>query len=163
MVFTEDTSYKFIGKTESDVPIFYRQIVGTYIVTNNKYILLGMNKQGGDYPGQFIVPAGGAMEGEKLIEALYRECLEETSIDIKKYNCEQFCTTKNERYQNSHGICIADFYYYLVKATCNHDRIHPKAKDDLGMIFWIKINNLKNIANRINAPTLGALKLLKFL
>jgi 8-oxo-dGTP pyrophosphatase MutT (NUDIX family) len=59
-----------------------RDIVGAFIFSSDKKVLLGNNKKGGVYQDQLVVPGGGIEEGEPKLDALKREILEETGIDI---------------------------------------------------------------------------------
>ena len=59
-----------------------RDIVGAFIFSSDNKVLLGHNKKGGVYQNQLIVPGGGIEEGESKLDAVKRETLEETGIDI---------------------------------------------------------------------------------
>ena len=59
-----------------------RDIVGGFIFSADGKLLLGKNRKGGVYEGLFVVPGGGVDTGETKPQALRREMLEETGIDI---------------------------------------------------------------------------------
>lgn len=59
-----------------------RDIVGAFIFSAENKVLLGHNKKGGVYQNQLVVPGGGIEDGESKLEAIKRETLEETGIDI---------------------------------------------------------------------------------
>jgi 8-oxo-dGTP pyrophosphatase MutT (NUDIX family) len=61
----------------------HREIIGAFIFSNDGHILLGRSQPDGVYPGHSTIPGGGVDEGETLPQALQREVLEETGLDIK--------------------------------------------------------------------------------
>src|ERR1700743_3548189 len=63
-----------------------RRIVTAYITSSDNKILLGQKKAGGVYEGYWHNPGGGVEKGESDNDALRREVLEETGIDITPSN-----------------------------------------------------------------------------
>ena len=59
-----------------------RDIVGGFIFSKDGKVLLGKSIKGGVYEGSYSVPGGGIEDGETKEQALAREILEETGIDI---------------------------------------------------------------------------------
>jgi 8-oxo-dGTP pyrophosphatase MutT (NUDIX family) len=59
-----------------------RDIVGTFIFSNDGFTLLGKSREGGVYPGFWVVPGGGVEPGETFEEGAARETREEVGIDI---------------------------------------------------------------------------------
>jgi 8-oxo-dGTP diphosphatase len=55
-----------------------RDIVGAFIFSSDKHILLGKSRRGGAYSGRWIVPGGGIEPGESKVAAVIRETQEET-------------------------------------------------------------------------------------
>lgn len=64
-----------------------RNIVGAVIVSRDDKIFLARSEPGSRhvYPGCWLPPGGGIEEGESPEQALKREILEETGIDISPY------------------------------------------------------------------------------
>lgn len=61
-----------------------RDIVGAFIFSSDNKLLLGKSIKGGVYPDYWIVPGGGMEPDETKVEAVKRETLEETGIDISE-------------------------------------------------------------------------------
>src|SRR5262249_6197136 len=62
--------------------VIERDIVGAFIFSTDKKLLLGKSYDGGVYKDAWIIPGGGVNPGETKLEALKREVLEETGIDL---------------------------------------------------------------------------------
>lgn len=64
-----------------------RKIASAIIFSKDHKILMGKKDpaKGGVYPGCWHIPGGGIDEGETLEQALTREVLEETGINISPY------------------------------------------------------------------------------
>src|ERR1035438_1688422 len=64
-----------------------RDIVGALIISSDNKILLGKHatKTSGVYCDYWVVPGGGIEEGETKLQALQREMLEDTGIDIRPF------------------------------------------------------------------------------
>lgn len=64
-----------------------RNIVGGFVFSKDNKLLLGLMhpKAGGAYSGMWVVPGGGVGVGETKEQALIREFIEETGIDLSSY------------------------------------------------------------------------------
>src|SRR5271155_866423 len=69
-----------------------RDIVSAILVSKDSKVFQAKknSKKGGVYIDCWHIPGGGIEEGEDLVEALNREVLEETNIDISPYTIELF-------------------------------------------------------------------------
>ena len=65
-----------------------RDVVGGFIFSSDNYLLLGKSNRG-TYEGMWIIPGGGIESGESQEQALIREILEETGIDISNEKIEK--------------------------------------------------------------------------
>ena len=61
----------------------YHRAFGVYGICLEGNQLLVINKNGGPYINRFDLPGGSLEEGESLSEAMQREFLEETGLEIK--------------------------------------------------------------------------------
>ncbi|MBC7836933.1 NUDIX hydrolase [Acetobacteraceae bacterium] len=63
-----------------------RVIVGAHIYSSDKKLFVALSSKGEVYPDTWKIPGGGVEEGEDKEQALIREVLEETGIDVS--NCK---------------------------------------------------------------------------
>jgi len=75
-----DSFYKSVCE---NLPIL---CVDALIERNNKYLLIKRKQE--PLKDHFWLPGGRVFHKEKIVEALYRICLRETGIDLKKINCQ---------------------------------------------------------------------------
>ena len=61
----------------------YRRNVGIMLIDDSERILAGESRH---YPGEWMMPQGGAEKNETLEETLWRELFEETGIDQSQAN-----------------------------------------------------------------------------
>jgi nucleoside triphosphatase len=109
----------------------------------------------GAYPDQWGILGGGMDEGEKLIDTLQREAMEELGIKIK--NIEPFTFHDDERdkyFADGHQeriymvYCIYDCEYASGEVTLN---------DEWEEYKWVGTEKLKNLD--FNEPTIKTFKL----
>ena len=67
-----------------------RDIVSALIISKDRKLFQGKKdpQKGGVYSDCWHIPGGGIEEGESKIDAIKREVLEETGIDIENYKIE---------------------------------------------------------------------------
>jgi 8-oxo-dGTP pyrophosphatase MutT (NUDIX family) len=73
-----------------------RNIVGILLVSQDGKIFIVKSNPAykGSYEGYWVIPGGGIEEDESTKDAAIRETLEETGIDISKYNLELINNTR---------------------------------------------------------------------
>lgn len=132
-----------------------REIVGTFIFSNDEYVLLGLSRKGGVYKDQWIVPGGGIEEGETKLQAAIREANEEVGIDLSKYKLELLDyvssgeSLKTLRDTGEQVLVKMTFYDYVAKINKKASEIKVNCTDDLAVAKWFSRDDLKqiNIAN----------------
>ncbi|MCL2037695.1 arginine--tRNA ligase [Candidatus Saccharibacteria bacterium] len=149
-----------------NLPVVKREIVGGFIVSNDKKILLGGNRAGGVYEGQLIVPGGGIDGDETKMEALAREMREEVGIDIAKAKVSKIRVSsggasKTLR-QDEHGFKAGDrvwvdmaFHNYLIEFDQLADEIPVKVEDDFDYAEWFSRAELAQ--KNMSQPTVETL------
>lgn len=126
----------------------HRDIVGGFILSKDGKILLGKNRTGGVYEGAFVVPGGGIEAGESKLEALRREMLEETGIDVSKgviteINVSRGSHEKTLRDTGERVLVDMDFYDYRVDLPHSADDITVIAEDDWSQPQWFSQADLR--------------------
>ncbi len=131
-----------------------RDIVSAIIISQDQKIFLGRKKPdgGGVYPDCWHLPGGGVDKEESKDEALKREILEETGIDISKYDSELIDDKgegESEKILKDTGekvLCRMKFFVYKVvindKAS---DEIKINLNDDLVEYIWVELEKLSKI------------------
>ncbi len=131
-----------------------RITVAALITYNGKYLFMTQRKEGGIYPNTIHIPGGGMKDGECCEDALRREIMEETGLElkeIKKFDFEDaILQYKGEEW---HFI----FLRYLVTSTSN--KAIPG--DDAKELFWLNKEEIpKYNHNPISVTLLKKLGLL---
>lgn len=136
-----------------------RDIVGAFIFSQDEKILLG---HAGVYEGSWVVPGGGVEPGEALEQAVIRETLEETGIDLtnekyKRLEGEQAGQSeKTLRDTGERVIVRMKFIEYLVKLKQPADTISLKLADDFVDARWFTRDELQALS--MSSPTEWRLK-----
>jgi nucleoside triphosphatase len=138
----------------------HRDIVAGFIFSKDGKFLLGKNRKGGAYEGSFVVPGGGVDEGETTENALRREMLEETGIDINQAAISQLPRSSGEhektlRDTGERVFIKMDFYVYRIDLNQNANEVILKTEDDWHEPRWFEIGEL-NSAN-LSEPTRNTL------
>lgn len=134
----------------------HRDIVGGFIFSKDGKLLLGKNRRGGVYEGSYVVPGGGVDDGETKLEALRREMLEETGLDIKdaevsKLNEVSGQHEKTLRETGERVLVDMDFYNYKIKIHNDSSDIKLRTEDDWAEPQWFTLIELSDL--KLSPPT----------
>lgn len=140
--------------------IIYRDIVGGFIFSKDGKLLLGKNCKGGVYEGSFVVPGGGVDDGETKDDALYREMLEETGININRAVVRQLNQSSGEhektlRDTGEQVFVKMDFYNYRIDLDQDANEVVLRAEDDWCEPRWFEIDELNDA--ELSEPTRNTL------
>lgn len=139
-----------------------RDIVGAFIFSADNKLLLGKSIKGGVYPDAWIVPGGGVEPDESKIDAIRRETLEETGLDITNAHIEVIdgaLTGQSEKTLRDTGetvIVDMKFYNYKVTLSETSDSIQLLHEDDFIQARWFGIDELESLT--MSPPTVITLK-----
>ncbi|MCX6818819.1 MAG: NUDIX domain-containing protein [Candidatus Aenigmarchaeota archaeon] len=67
-------------QTQKRYPI---TVTGTFIIEGNKILLIKFNDTKGSWSGKWTVPGGKVEFGERILDAVKREALEETCLEVE--------------------------------------------------------------------------------
>ncbi len=141
-----------------------RDIVGAFIFSSDDKLLLGKT---GVYKGEWVIPGGGIEEGETKLQALRREMLEETGIDIDNHQVEVLGGTlsgQSEKTLRGSGERVKVdmvFYNYVVRLSKPAAEIKIKTEDDFIDAGWFGREELSSM--QLSEPTVKSLKKLGYL
>lgn len=144
-----------------------REIVGTFIFSKDKQLLLGKSRKGGVYQDQWIIPGGGIEDDETKLEAAIREMLEEVGIDITQFKVtpidDSFTGESEKVLRDTHEKVLVKmtFYNYLVEADKNAAEIPIYCEDDIVEAAWYPISELSKLD--LSLPTKMSLEKLGYL
>jgi 8-oxo-dGTP pyrophosphatase MutT (NUDIX family) len=134
-----------------------RRIVTAYIVSTDGKILLGKKdpNKGGVYPDCLHNPGGGVDVDESDEEALTREVMEETGIDIQfaqKTLIDIKGTGESEKTLKTGEKIIVEmhFYVYRVDLGKTSDKVELFPHSDLIDLRWYPIESLEQL--RLTPP-----------
>ncbi len=139
-----------------------RDIVGAFIFSKDSKLLLGRSHKGGVYPGYHIVPGGGVEPGESKLEAVKRETLEETGIDITHADIELIDgahdgeSQKTLRETGERVVVKMDFFNYKITLLLEASEVALKAEDDFIDASWFPIKELDQL--KLSPPTATTLQ-----
>ncbi|HEY5668036.1 MAG TPA: NUDIX hydrolase [Candidatus Saccharimonadales bacterium] len=139
-----------------------RDIVGAFIFSSDDKLLLGKSIKGGVYPDCWIVPGGGVEPNETLLEALKRETLEETGIDITDALIEQIegelsgQSEKTLRDTSEKVLVEMTFYNFKVTLPEPADSVKLIHEDDFVEAEWFNSDELSGI--KLSQPTITTLQ-----
>ena len=137
----------------------HRDIVGPFIFSSDHKILVG---KAGVYKGEWVIPGGGVEPGETRLEALRRETLEETGIDLKGAKVEEVpwgaitgSSEKTLRDTDERVHVEMKFYNYLVQLDELASKIKLSEEDDFSEATWFSMQALAK--EKVSAPTVETL------
>jgi 8-oxo-dGTP diphosphatase len=144
-----------------------RDIVGAFIFSNDKKLLMGKSHEGGVYTDLWIIPGGGVEEGETKLEALRREIVEETGINIEDGMVEEIegvLRGESEKTLRDNGERVKvqmTFYNYKVTLFKSAAEITLKTDDDFKQAKWFETDELSKIA--LSPPLIKTLEHLGYI
>jgi 8-oxo-dGTP pyrophosphatase MutT (NUDIX family) len=144
-----------------------RDIVGAFIFSSDNKVLLGNNKKGGVYQDQLVVPGGGIEEGESRPDALKREILEETGIDISDSivtEIEGVSVGESEKTLRDLGervLVKMNFHDFKVQLNSSSSQVALKFEDDFEAAKWYTSDDLAGL--EMSPATKATLQKLRFI
>ena len=147
----------------------HRDIVSAVLFSKDGKILQALQdpKGRGVYPGCWGIIGGGVDSGETQREALNREMLEESGIDISKYDAALIheSTGEAEKTLKETGervLAMMNFFTYKVTIDDrNADEISVTLDDEHTEYRWSDLSELKNM--KLTPPSVELFKKLGYL
>ncbi len=130
-----------------------REIVGAFIFSSDGKLLIGQSaaEAGGVYSGQWVIPGGGIEPGETELQAVCREVLEETNLDIRPY---EIVMTENGAYGESEKTLKETGERVLVKMHFIDFEIHipqpayeigESPSEELAKLQWVALTDVSGV------------------
>ena len=130
-----------------------RDIASAVIISSDKKILLGRKDptSGAVYAdGSWLIPGGGIEPGETALEAMRREVLEETSLDVSSYQTTLLDDKAGNRAiktQPAGEKVIVKMRFFTYRVDINQIAgtvaVHPS--DELPSLEWVGLDALGNL------------------
>jgi len=128
-----------------------RIIVAAVIEKGECILLCQKPKNVGPYPNTWHIPGGGVnSESETLIEAVKREVLEETNLQITNIAPVYFGEDTTENWQKD----LTHFIFLIFRCQYKDGKLKPG--DDIATTKWVKKSEVMSFD--INQPTQKLLK-----
>lgn len=127
-----------------------RKIVAALIISNDNKILLGRKAKNSAYLDCWHIPGGDVEPGETDKEALIREVLKETGLDISQVNLQLVDAEgkgSHEKTLSSGEAVIVemDFKVYRVDLDQIANKLLIKMGDDLVEGKWLELDKLHTV------------------
>jgi 8-oxo-dGTP diphosphatase len=123
--------------------------VGALILEDGKILLVERGKE--PLKGFWSIPGGIVETGEKLVEAIRREVVEETGLDVEPYSMFEIF----ER-MIPDGEGKPEYHYVLIDYLCRRIEGEPVAASDVSRVEWVPAQNLREY--RLTEGTLGVIE-----
>lgn len=125
----------------------YRDIASCFFVSKDGKVLLGKHHKGGTFEGSYVVPGGGIEPGETREQALRREMLEETGIDIEGRALSQvnvFTGRAEKTLRDTEERVLVDMTFYDYRVDLDEDaaKVKVEAGDDWSQERWFTLEEL---------------------
>lgn len=133
-----------------------RNIAGGVLVSKDGKIFLAQHKVGGVYQNCWLIPGGGVEEGETTEQALVREMMEETGIDISNCTIESVGTDrgtaeKTLKTTGEHVLVDAFFNDFRVQLPYNAADIPPVPDNEFSESGWFTTEEIAHF--KLSPPT----------
>lgn len=146
-----------------------REIVSGLIFSKDGKLLMGMKdpEHGGVYPDCWHIPGGGVEIDETKEQALQREILEETGIDISSAKVSladdqgSGQTEKTLKDTGEKVLCNMTFNVYRIDLDTNADQTPLNPSDDLPTLEWASLDKVSGY--KLTPPSITLFKRLGFL
>ncbi len=130
-----------------------REIVSALLISKDGKIFFGKKDptQGGVYLECWHIPGGGVEGNETNSEALCREILEETGIDISSSPFElvddkgRGTTEKTLKDTGEKVLCEMHFNVYKVQLAQNANEVIVQLSDELSQYEWVDIEKIDEV------------------
>ena len=144
----------------------HRDVVGGFVFSSDNKVLLGKNRDGGVYEGSYCVPGGGVEDHETKLQALAREMLEETGIDISIGQVEEINLSagkheKSLRDTDERVLVKMTFYDFRIDLPNPAEDIEVRAEDDWLQPTWFRPAEL--FTQSVSDPTAATLRKIGYL
>jgi len=127
----------------------HREIVGAFIFSSDRRILLGKHADGGVYQGLWTVPGGGVEPGETTLEAVKREVWEEIGLDISSASItpivKDFLTGTSEKTLRDTGetvIVQMRFNDFIIAMPLPAADMLINPRDEFAAVQWLPVDTL---------------------
>ncbi|KUK79297.1 MAG: hypothetical protein XD95_0483, partial [Microgenomates bacterium 39_7] len=127
----------------------YRTIIVGLIISDDDKVLLGRKDTSSYYPDRWHLPGGGIKNNETPEQALLREILEETGIDLEEEGAAISLIDDHgraERIKDRGGKKILvkmKFIVFEVRLPKLANQIKVQAGDDLAGLHWASLDRLR--------------------
>jgi 8-oxo-dGTP diphosphatase len=123
--------------------------VGALIVEDGKILLVERAKE--PLKGYWSIPGGIVETGEKLKEAVRREVLEETGLDVDPYLMFEIFERIMPDEESK-----PEYHYVLIDYLCRRVAGDPAPASDVSRVEWVAEQNLRNY--RLTEGTLSVIE-----
>lgn len=147
--------------------IVKRDIAGGFIFSADDKLLIGKSYKGGVYADHWVIPGGGFEKNETGRQALIREIMEETGLDITAAIIEELehggsgMSEKTLRGTGERVVVEMQFYDFLVRLPHVAEAIVLQTHDDFIEPYWATRAELREL--QLSPPTVVTLQKLGYL
>jgi 8-oxo-dGTP pyrophosphatase MutT (NUDIX family) len=141
-----------------------RDIAAALLISSDGKVLLGQSDPAaqGAYSGTWVIPGGGIEAGETPLQAMQREILEETRLDVSAYEAkliDDTATGKSEKILKDSGERVMvemNFFDYEVRLPVTAADSGAAPTEELVRLEWFPLKELADVD--LSPPTIELLK-----